>query len=149
ARGRDRRRRLLAARSSPHRRRARRFPAQFPRLRPRRQALPDAGLQWHHQAHGPDRPVDVFLPGVPALADVGDAGGAVKFSNYVSTTLLTTYCVYARAIPSLAHRGASSGDILKAERGVASCGRRLVTVRPGRPGTPPARHYDLAARSSL
>src|SRR5262245_33975334 len=27
--------------------------------------------------------------------------------------------------------------------------RRLVTVRPGRPGTPPARHYDLAARSSL
>src|SRR5262245_25116061 len=42
-----------------------------------------------------------------------------------------------------------SGDILKAERGVASCGRRLVTARPGRPGTPPARHYDLAARSSL
>src|SRR5215475_10768172 len=27
--------------------------------------------------------------------------------------------------------------------------RRLVTVRSGRPGTPPARHYDLAARSSL
>src|SRR5262249_20322451 len=27
--------------------------------------------------------------------------------------------------------------------------RRLVTVCPGRPGTPPARHYDLAARSSL
>ena len=27
--------------------------------------------------------------------------------------------------------------------------RRLVTVGPGRPGTPPARHYDLAARSSL
>src|SRR5262252_1262746 len=44
---------------------------------------------------------------------------------------------------------ASSGDILKAERGVASCGGRLVTARPGRPGTPPARHYDLAARSSL
>ena len=32
---------------------------------------------------------------------------------------------------------------------MASCGGRLVTVRPGRPGTPPARHYDLAARSSL
>src|SRR5262245_42872032 len=44
---------------------------------------------------------------------------------------------------------ASSGDILKAERGVASCGGRLVTVRPGRLGTPPSRHYDLAARSSL
>src|SRR5262249_9215188 len=27
--------------------------------------------------------------------------------------------------------------------------RRLVTVCLGRPGTPPARHYDLAARSSL
>src|SRR5215471_7034420 len=27
--------------------------------------------------------------------------------------------------------------------------RRLVTAGPGRPGTPPARHYDLAARSSL
>src|ERR1700738_4069464 len=26
---------------------------------------------------------------------------------------------------------------------------RLVTARPGRLGTPPARHYDLAARSSL
>src|SRR5262249_12808972 len=26
---------------------------------------------------------------------------------------------------------------------------RLVTVGPGRAGTPPARHYDLAARSSL
>ena len=32
---------------------------------------------------------------------------------------------------------------------MASCGRRLVTVCLGRPGTPPARHYDLAARSSL
>src|SRR5215472_15651515 len=34
-----------------------------------------------------------------------------------------------------------------ARRGVLR--RRLVTVRPGRPGKPPARHYDLAARSSL
>src|SRR5215813_3685903 len=34
-----------------------------------------------------------------------------------------------------------------ARRGVLR--RRLVTVCPGRPGTPPARHYDLAARSSL
>ena len=42
-----------------------------------------------------------------------------------------------------------SGDILKAERGVASCGGRLVTVRSGRSGKSPARHYDLAARSSL
>src|SRR5215469_15580667 len=49
----------------------------------------------------------------------------------------------------LAHRGASPETILKAERGVASRGGRLVTVRPGRPGKSPARHYDLAARSSL
>jgi len=34
-----------------------------------------------------------------------------------------------------------------ARRGVLR--RRLVTACPGRPGTPPARHYDLAARSSL
>src|SRR5262245_26851884 len=34
-----------------------------------------------------------------------------------------------------------------ARRGVLR--RRLVTVRPGRPGKSPARHYDLAARSSL
>src|SRR5262249_31785872 len=34
-----------------------------------------------------------------------------------------------------------------ARRGVLR--QRLVTVGPGRPGTPPARHYDLAARSSL
>src|SRR5947208_9148560 len=34
-----------------------------------------------------------------------------------------------------------------ARRGVLR--RRLVTVRPGRCGTPPSRHYDLAARSSL
>ena len=32
---------------------------------------------------------------------------------------------------------------------MASRGGRLVTVRPGRPGKSPARHYDLAARSSL
>src|SRR5258707_8105590 len=34
-----------------------------------------------------------------------------------------------------------------ARRGVPR--RRLITARPGRHGTPTARHYDLAARSSL
>jgi len=34
-----------------------------------------------------------------------------------------------------------------ARRGVLR--RRLVTACPGRPGTPPSRHYDLGARSSL
>jgi hypothetical protein len=45
-------------------------------------------------------------------------------------------------------RGVSGGD----PEGGAGSGvprRRLATVCPGRPGTPPARHYDLAARSSL
>ena len=57
---------------------------------------------------------------------------------------------YAAALQRiLAHRGASPETILKAERGVASCDRRLVTAGPGRPGKSPARHYDLAARSSL
>src|SRR5215510_4272438 len=45
-------------------------------------------------------------------------------------------------------RGVSGGD----PEGGAGSGvlrRRLVTACPGRPGTPPARHYDLAARSSL
>src|SRR5262245_56362318 len=52
-------------------------------------------------------------------------------------------------IRSLAHRGASSRDDPEggARRGVLR--RRLVTACPGRPGKPPARHYDLAARSSL
>src|SRR5262249_45254445 len=43
---------------------------------------------------------------------------------------------------------ASSGDILKAERGVASCGGRLVTARPGGPRAPPPRPYRPAARGS-
>src|SRR6266849_3195929 len=45
-------------------------------------------------------------------------------------------------------RGASRGDPeCGARRGVPRL--RLVTVSPGRSGTPSARHYDLAARSSL
>src|SRR5712692_11211664 len=47
-----------------------------------------------------------------------------------------------------ASRGVSGdGPVGGARRGVPR--RRLVTVSPGRPGTPSARHYDLAARSSL
>src|SRR6266849_4404994 len=45
-------------------------------------------------------------------------------------------------------RGVSGdGPVGGARRGVPRL--RLVTVSPGRPGTPSARHYDLAARSSL
>ncbi len=59
---------------------------------------------------------------------------------------LTLYRIYATYRISLAHRGASPETVPLAERGVASRGFRLVTFGPGRPGTPPARHYDLAAR---
>src|SRR5215475_13232021 len=70
------------------------------------------------------------------------------FFDYTTTTLLTTYRAYARPhaaslIEGVVRRHPEGG----ARRGVLR--RRLVTVRPGRPGTPPARHYDLAARSSL
>ena len=56
------------ARLRQHRRRARLFPASFPRLRPRGRALPDAGLQGHDQAERAGRPLDLLLPGVPALS---------------------------------------------------------------------------------
>src|SRR5262244_2633432 len=49
----------------------------------------------------------------------------------------------------LAHSRGVSGDDPEGGAGSGVLRRRLVTVRPGRPGTPPARHYDLAARSSL
>ena len=61
-------RRLVAARPPPDRRRARLFPAPFPGLRPRRRALPDAGLPRHRQAHRAERPLDVLLPDVPAVS---------------------------------------------------------------------------------
>src|SRR5262249_9479010 len=44
-------------------------------------------------------------------------------------------------------RGASSGDVPEGGAGSGVSRRRLVTVRPERPGTPPGRHYDLSARS--
>jgi hypothetical protein len=63
--------------------------------------------------------VAVALSDNPAIAH----GAAYdKSFDYRSTTLLTTYRAYARWIRSLAHRGASPETILKAERGVASCG---------------------------
>src|SRR5215468_7312527 len=70
------------------------------------------------------------------------------FFDYTTTTLLTTYRAYASPcaaslIEGVLRRHPEGG----ARRGVLR--RRLVTVGLGRPGTPPARHYDLAARSSL
>ena len=67
AAGRHRGRRLVAARPQADQRRARRFPAQFPRLRPRGRALPDPRLQRHDPAHRADRPLHLLLPGVPEV----------------------------------------------------------------------------------
>ena len=47
-----------------------------------------------------------------------------NFFDYITTTLLTTYRAYARLYEPRSLRGVS-GDILKAERGVASCGGGL------------------------
>src|SRR5262249_18736673 len=82
----------------------------------------------------------------PAKAGAGTSGG--NFFDYTPTTLLTTHRGYARRyaaslIEGVVRRHPEGG----ARRGVLR--RRLVTACPGRPGTPPARHYDLAARSSL
>src|SRR6516162_7900782 len=68
--------------------------------------------------------------------------------DYIPTTLLTTQRAYAIRVAS----SLFEGRLRRHPEGGAGSGvlrRRLVTARPGRPGTPPARHYDLAARSSL
>src|SRR5262245_22269618 len=60
------------------------------------------------------------------------------------------YCMYhCYILPQPCSSRACSRDDPEdgARRGVPR--RRLVTVGLGRHGTPPARHYDLAARSSL
>jgi hypothetical protein len=69
-------------------------------------------------------------------------------SDYTSTTLLTTYRVHATGLASSLIEGVS-GDDPEGGAGSGVLRQRLVTVCPGRPGKPPARHYDLAARSSL
>src|SRR5262249_30992773 len=58
------------------------------------------------------------------------------FFDYTLTTLLTTYRAYARPSAAWLIEGAS-GDILKAERGVASCGGGLYPFAPGGPGPRP------------
>src|SRR5215831_19306139 len=95
---------------------------------------------WNRVTAGLSR---VFRRAMPGHDEMGE-----DFFDYTTTTLLTTYRAYARPhaaslIEGVLRRHPEGG----ARRGVLR--RRLVTVRPGRPGTPPARHYDLAARSSL
>src|SRR5262245_17671181 len=82
----------------------------------------------------------------PCPAPQGCRPGAGR--DYIPTTLLTTHRGYARRyaaslIEGVLRRHPEGG----ARRGVRR--RRLVTVGLGRPGKSPARHYDLAARSSL
>ncbi len=62
-------RRLVAARPSSDRRRARHVPAQFPGLRSRRRALRHAGLQGHDPPHRAEWTLDVFLSGVPEMIE--------------------------------------------------------------------------------
>ena len=72
-----------------------------------------------------------------------------KLFDYITNMLLdfVSQLCYESHQPG-SSRGASRGDPeCGARRGVPRL--RLVTVSPGRPGTPSARHYDLAARSSL
>jgi hypothetical protein len=61
----------------------------------------------------------VFRRAMPGHDEMGE-----NFFDYTTTTLLTTYRAYARLYEPRSLRGVS-GDILKAERGVASCGGGL------------------------
>src|SRR6516225_7332168 len=94
--------------------------------------------------HVPHRPLRFALLGASKCPN--EAATAIWLHVNYAIDYVSSSCYRIRI---LAHRGASPETIPKAERGVASCGRRLVTARPGRPGKSPARHYDLAARSSL
>jgi len=61
----------------------------------------------------------VFRRAMPGHDEMGE-----NFFDYTTTTLLTTYRAYARPYAASLIEGVS-GDILKAERGVASCGGGL------------------------
>src|SRR5215510_12431402 len=62
---------------------------------------------------------------------------------------LTTGSARATYSPILAHLRGRLPETSRRRSGEWVLRSRLVTVGPGRLGTPPARHYDLAARSSL
>ena len=80
------------------------------------------------------------------LADDGKA--LKKFFNTICIYILTTLCIRATGFASSLMRGVS-GDDPEGAAGSGVLRRRLVTARLGRLGTPPSRHYDLGARSSL
>src|SRR5215470_1637511 len=68
------------------------------------------------------------------------------------TTIRTFLLTTNRSRAKDSHPHSFEGRLRRHPEGGAGSGvlrRRLVTAGLGRPGTPPARHYDLAARSSL
>src|SRR5262249_45998454 len=85
----------------------------------------------------------VFRRAMPGHDEMGE-----DFFDYTTTTILTTYRAYARPYAA----SLIKGGVRRHPEGGARPGvrrQRFVTVCLGRPGPPPARHYDLAARSSL
>jgi hypothetical protein len=64
-------RRLDLARLCPHRRQRRRLPDGLRGLRPRGRALPAARLPRAHPPHRAGRPLDLLVPGVPAMRRQG------------------------------------------------------------------------------
>ena len=91
--------------------------------------------------HVPHRPLRFALLGASKCPN--EAATAIWLHVNYAIDYVSSSCYRIRI---LAHRGASPETIPKAERGVASCGRRLVTARPGRPGKSPASE-ELAART--
>src|SRR5712691_7966947 len=76
-------------------------------------------------------------------------GWTVFVPDYITNMLLdfVSHLCYESHQPCSSRGVSGDGPVGGARRGVPR--RRLVTVSPGRSGTPSARHYDLAARSSL
>ncbi len=72
-----------------------------------------------------------------------------KLFDYITNMLLdfVSQLCYKPHQPRSSRGVSGDGPVGGARRGVPRL--RLVTVSPGRSGTPSARHYDLAARSSL
>ncbi len=81
----DPRGRLVAARSSPDRRRPRLFPAFVPRLRPRGREMSDPALQGHDQAHRAGDAEHVLLSGVPEMNLTSSGGARARLEGWRQT----------------------------------------------------------------
>ena len=94
--------------------------------------------------HAPHRPLRFALLGASKCPD--EVATAVRLHSATPPDYVTHPC-YRDSHPR-SSRGVS-GDDPEGGAGSGVLRQRLVTARPGRPGKSPARHYDLAARSSL